>query len=461
MIRTAAVVLLLVPASALAEPEADEPAVQTEEKVESASPYGFGSYGRVGVGTDLRGSTPESVSVVQHGSRVVEPSYVELDMYYETKTSDSVKVDTVATLAFQDNLFHYTGEFDTKLALRNLYAQATVRDAISLWIGSRMYRGDDIFLLDYWPLDDVNTIGGGVGYRRDRLSVEAHAGANRLADEFQLQMVDVPAPEFGAETITQLDRQRFLASTKASYRFFGDGVGPSAKAKLFAEVQTLPAGELRREDQTIEQLPEDFGWSIGGQLGAWGFGPRNSHANLFVRFSQGLTAHDELSIPFGFDPSKKTFPDSSELVLGWSGNYEFAYGGALVGGYLRRFIDADTNDDMDDGWEYIADVRPYAALTNTLQGAVDVSYQKRYPRGVSPSSLMAVEPSVFQIAPMAVYSPFGRGSYSRPQFRLIYRAANINEDARDLYASEDARRARPWVHFLGMQVEWWFNSTYR
>ena len=25
-----------------------------------------------------------------------------------------------------------------------------------------MYRGDDIYLLDYWPLDDQNIVGGGV-----------------------------------------------------------------------------------------------------------------------------------------------------------------------------------------------------------------------------------------------------------------------------------------------------------
>jgi len=462
MIRLAAAVLILVPATALADPAPEKPAAETEKQVEAAPlPYGFGSYGRVGVGTDLRGSTPQAVNVVQHGSRVVENSYVELDMYYRTQPSSAVHVDTVATLAFEDDLFHYTGEFDTKLALRNLYALATVRDSITLWIGSRMYRGDDIFLLDYWPLDDLNTIGGGVGYRHDRVALEAHAGANRLADDYQLQMVDVPDPGFGADTITQLDRQRFMSSAKASYRFYGDGVGPSAKVKLYAEMQNLPAGEFRREDETFEELPADFGWTAGAQLGAWGFGPHGSHANLFARFSQGLTAHDELSVPFGFDASRKTFPSSSEFVLGWSGNYEHPFGGVLAGGYVRRFMDSAPSEDLAEGWEYIADFRPYAAITDTAQAALDVSYQKRYPHGVSPASLLPVEPAVFQIAPMAVYAPFGRGSYSRPQFRLIYRAAHVNADARDLYPYDDARRSHEWVHFLGMQVEWWFNSTYR
>jgi hypothetical protein len=271
----------------------------------------------------------------------------------------------------------------------------------------------------------------------------------------------VPDNEFGAETVTQLDRQRAMASAKGSYRFYGDGKGPSANVKLFFETQHLPDGEFLEEDRTIEQLPSDFGWSAGAQLASWGFLNEQSHANLFLRFSQGLTAHDELAVPFGFDSTKRTFPGASELVLAWSGNFDFRKAGVMAGGYLRRFLDADQNEDMEDGWEYIADVRPYAVPTSWLRLALDVSYQKRYPRGVSPTSLVGIEPAVFQIAPMAVYSPFGTGTYTRPHFRLLYRAANLNDDALDLYAPEDPRRNHDWVHFLGMQVEWWFNSTYR
>jgi hypothetical protein len=324
-----------------------------------------------------------------------------------------------------------------------------------------MYRGDLIDLLDYWPLDDVNTVGGGAGYRRGRLQLAAHVGANRLTEDFQYQMVEVPDPNFGADEIVQLDRQRYNASATSIYRFWGDGIGPSASAKLYAEAHVLPRGVMRRSDQTFQELPRDAGWSLGAQLGMWGFGPRNSHANLFARFSQGLTAHDELEVPTGLNSARKTFPASSEFVLGWSGNFEQARAGTLVGGYARRFVDADGLDSLDDGWEYIVDVRPYWAVSNPVQLAVDLSYQRRMPRGVSPTSLMAIEPEVVQAAPMLVYSPFGRGSYTRPQFRLIYRLAHLDRDARDLFSVDDPRRDRPWVHFAGMQAEWWFNSTYR
>src|SRR5579859_1744524 len=50
----------------------------------SATPPGFdfGSYGRVGVGSDLRGHEGYATNVVSHGSRLEEPPYLELDLYY-------------------------------------------------------------------------------------------------------------------------------------------------------------------------------------------------------------------------------------------------------------------------------------------------------------------------------------------------------------------------------------------
>src|SRR4029453_15443141 len=94
-----------------------------------------------------------------------------------------IDLTTVTTLAFGDQLFHLTGEFDAAVALRNFYLEAEkglAAGRLGVWAGSRMYRGDDIYLLDYWPLDDINTLGAGVGYRHDRLEAAVHAGANRL-----------------------------------------------------------------------------------------------------------------------------------------------------------------------------------------------------------------------------------------------------------------------------------------
>src|SRR5678816_1230214 len=64
-------------ASAQEAPESPDPDTTVSEEAPKppAEGFAFGSYGRVMIGTDVRGSSPEPVSVVAHGSRVVEPTY--------------------------------------------------------------------------------------------------------------------------------------------------------------------------------------------------------------------------------------------------------------------------------------------------------------------------------------------------------------------------------------------------
>jgi maltoporin len=415
---------------------------------------GVGSYGRVVAGTDLRGGTPERVAVVAHPPRIVEASYLELDLYYELPARRGISVRAVATPALGGELFHYSAGFDADVAVRNLFAEAVVHGDVGVWVGSRMYRGDDIYLLDWWPLDGYNTVGGGAWWRGGAWDVRGHVGVHRPRDPFYFQEVEVPAADFGAATIAQLDRQRFVASATPAWRA-GDW-----QVKLHVDVQALDDGTRRREDQTLEALPGDFGWTAGAQVGAWGFGPGASHANLFAKLARGLAAFDELAAPTGLDADLEA-RGAEEVLVGASAAYEFPHGGALAGAYTRRFVDADANAaDNDDGWEQVVDVRPYGHLFDgALQGAVDLSVQVRHPRGVSPVLGEGTTPTVWQVAPMLILSPQGEGAYARPHLRLVYRGARLNEGARDLYPLDDVRRGRAWVHFLGVQAEWWFHSS--
>lgn len=425
--------------------------------------FRFGSYGRIAAATDLRGGRPEPVAIVAHGPRVVEPSYLELEMSYGFRAKSGVLLRTVTTLAYDDQLFHETGKFEAGPAIRNLYAEARWHGGATLWVGSRMVRGDDLYLFDYWPLDDDNTVAAGGSWVHGGLNLAAHLGVNRLRDRFQYQEIQVAAPEQGATTIVQLNRQRMTASTTASYVV---DIGDHRHAKLRAHAQLvgLPSGERRRDtDQTIEKLPRDWGTTIGLQLGTWtdrdGDGRFHSF-NLFARWSKGLAAYDELAPPTAVSTDLTTFPRASELVFGLSRSFDHKLGNIVGAAYARRFIDGDPNvRDRDDGWEYAIDVRPLAKVTGDVQAGFDLSYQVRFPRGLDPITGLAADPAVFAIAPMIVYAPMGPSAFDRPQLRLVYRAAHLNDGALGLYAVDDPRRAYPWVHYLGVQAEWWFNSS--
>ena len=151
-----------------------------------------GTYGRVHPSWNLRGGPGRPANLVSHGTRLELPPYAEVDLYYR-KTFDDlpqdvehpIQVGAVITLAFLEDLFHFTGDFDQSFALRNLYGWTSglLGGRLGLWAGSRMYRGDDIYLFDYWPLDNLNTYGGGAELTLKPVRIALHVGpAHKVTD---------------------------------------------------------------------------------------------------------------------------------------------------------------------------------------------------------------------------------------------------------------------------------------
>jgi len=150
--------------------------------------FEFGSYGRVVGAIDARGGTGREANIIAHGDRIDEDSYAELELRREDAWTAAVTSKVVATLALFPPFFHFSGDATQAIAVRNLYVQGTFHD-LTLWVGSRMYRGDDIYLLDWWPLDNQNTLGGGAGYKihwtTDETTIQVHAGVQRLDSTYQ------------------------------------------------------------------------------------------------------------------------------------------------------------------------------------------------------------------------------------------------------------------------------------
>lgn len=441
---------------------AAKPATKPAPKKDTG--FGFGSYGRVGISTDGQGSPGRQLNLASHGPRLGEGPYLELDLYYKMRPYRDVRLQTVVTLAFTEQLFHFDGDWASALALRNLYLEGQdlfVR-GLNVWIGSRMYRGDDIYLLDFWPLDNLNTVGGGVSYAFGRTKLAWHLGVNRLQDQYQYQEVAVPGLNNTSELIVLLNRQRMITSLKGVQELGGRDGKLGAKLKVYGEYHFLPAGTLDAHLPTQEQehLRADHGWLAGLQAGLWNFGPR-SHVNLFLRYAQGLAAYGEFAIPFGLATDKRA-KNARELLMAVSANFELKrWFGVQLGGYARYFKDADPNEyDWDDGWEYVAVVRPHLFLHKLFAVAFELSYQARDPAGLNPWTHRSETPGVTKLAVMPLLT-FGKGTYARPQFRLIYMLVHQNDSARMSHNPEDPRRDLKVAHYIGIQAEWWFNSTYR
>ncbi len=414
--------------------------------------------------SDLQGRVATPLNFVSHGPRFDEDSYAELELRREDKFKDGIETREVATLALTAPFFHFSGDLNQMILVRNLYAQAKYKRFVAR-LGSRMYRGDDIYLLDWWPLDNQNTIGGGVSYDFEKLDARlaVHYGMQRLDDPYQYQVTQVPSPfGLGATGVESLDRPRMVQTVKYTQLFRNGRAFKNPKAgmkvSLYGEVQEISAGVY--QDPTSNQqvpLPSDWGFMAGAQVGFW-TGERDTHLNLFVRYAHGLAAYDMLSVPTTF-ANDHTTGDSQEFLFALGGNWEKDWFGILGGAYYRYFSDGtETATSLQRYSEGVVDVRPQVYLGNYFGVALDASYQARryaYP-DASGSPLYA---SLVRVALMPYFSPFGRGSYKRPQFRLIYAVSGADAGFRSLYPAEDFRSQRDVEHYLGINVEWWFNSS--
>jgi hypothetical protein len=429
----------------------------------AAQPSGFhfGSYGRVNVASDGRGREGRDADIVAHGSRVDDPTYAELEFRQENAWGSDIKTRIVATLAIFPPLFHYSGQLPGNWAVRQLYAQGSYRDWL-FWAGSRMYRGDDIYLLNWWPLDNQNTVGGGVGAKLGAgTTIALHAGMQRLENTYQHQLIPSVAPYgFGAQDVSYLDRPRTIESLKLVHQFQGEPASASGlKAVLYGEAHELPAG-IRR-DPTLSYdipLPSDAGFLVGGQLTFY-TGERDTFASLFVRYASGLAAYDPLEAPASFANDRST-TGAHEMLVALSSNYEWGAFGILAAAYLRFFRDpgasATSLKKYDEG---IVIARPQLYLGEHFGVGLEGSFQSRRYAVLDPATDGPLTASMLRGAVLPYFSPSGRGSFKRPQIGLVYAFTARNAGARSLFPPEDVFSIRRYEHYAGITTEWWFDLS--
>ena len=424
--------------------------------------FEFGSYGRVNVASDLRGRTGRNADIVAHGSRIDEENYAELELRREDMFEGGIRTRIVTTLALFPPFFHFSGVANDRFAVRQLYAQATAEDW-TVWGGVRMYRGDDIYLLNWWPLDNQNTVGGGVARAFGNTAVALHAGMQRLDLPSQFQQVPSPTPYgIGATNVTTLDRPRTVETAKITHLLRGlsrPGSLDGLKLVLYGEAHQMAAG-VRRDVALQSQipLPQDGGWLLGSQV-VYFTGVRDTYAAFFFRHARGLAVYDPLSSPASL-ANDRTSSGAHETLFALAGNFEERSFGVLWGSYLRFLRGAtESPTSLDRYDEGILSVRPQWYVTDHVGIAVEGSYQARRYGLLDPAANGPLSVSMIRGAIMPYLSPAGRGSFRRPIIGLVYAASSRSDTARTLYPRDDPFSWRSDEHYFGLAVEWWFNMS--
>jgi hypothetical protein len=421
--------------------------------------FAFGSYGRIRAASDLRGKSGKSSNIVAFGQRNDLDNYAELELRREDSIGE-LELRVVATLALAGDFFHYDGEFQEHLAVRNLYADVanTFVEGLSFWAGSRMVRGDDVYLLNFWPLDNLNLVGGGTRYSNSFLELGLHGGLTRPNNPFYRQTIDIPpALGFTPAKYELLDRPRSVVAFKGSY--FPLGKGPTGvKASLYAESHNLPSGRRKDENDRIEKLPSDSGLVVGAQLGGWLARPK-SFANLFLRYATGIAVYDPLATPMPIG-TVTSASSAREFRVALSSNLEHGMLGVQFGGYLRSLQD-ESNAALSGGklLEGAIDVRPYLWFVDYAGISLDAGYQALALSTLDDRTGKQVEGSVTKLAAIPFISPYGKGTYTRPHIHLIYQLSLRDAGARHLYPEQDPRSQQSTEHFFAVGAEWWFDST--
>lgn len=435
--------------------------------------FTMGSYGRIGIASNLDGGAGKVTKIVSNSSRLEELPYQEIYFKYDF-TSDLSKKDGIKTslnfaMAFNENSFHYTGKFAMNTAIRNLYLNVDdiLIKKLNIWVGSRMYRGDDIYLLDFWPLDNLNTVGAGIGYSFSSTQLKFHLGANRLdqgdvKNPYQLLYYNIPLRDkIGSEKVIILDRQKYIASFGVTQLFKNIRL----KLKLYGEFHTISKASYEYDSNNYN-LPSDKGYLIGTQITYYGFLKNNSNfIHLFAKYSEGLATYGELGIPYDLNKEKKT-TGANEILLGLALNFERKNIGLMIGSYFRRFRDADNNKyDDDDINEGIFNLMFLYYIGKYFHISTELSYQMLQVNNIDSTTIKPEVPKMFKFIIMPTLSPNGRGNFTQPKIRLVYSLSTYNDSAQKIINHKNPSLSENptttwgnYTHYLGISAEWWFNN---
>ena len=438
--------------------------------------FSLGSYGRAGIGYSLGAANsdyPQSLNLNGMGSiggRFEENDYFELaSAMHFTPTiagKDSTKINVQARFAFYTTQGQLIGNVSNKsiggitTALPELFAEANniMGSDWSVWIGARLFRGEDIHIIDHYYFDDHSGQGVGIKHKNTQFSVIFTGSidtTSTLPPNFYLNIVN-GTPTLGL-------RNRYVSILEHTI------MTNKGYLKLLGEFHRLPSGTTQNA-ATKYNYPADVGYVVGAKY------YKNIPSELPGSFN-AISARYGTGIANGGDggssrtyityggPNLETnsFKKANSLALTetflWNLNKNYS-----LNGYAIYTKSRGASDSLNKAPDYLGKQLLFNRKQDIALGARGTWYIKNWLHLLHEFDLAwrkdgtqnFAQMTKFTIAPTLVPTSV-RDVWARPHFRLVYSVAHYNKFAADnLYSPYLAQSGtKSWGQYLGVKVEWW------
>lgn len=438
--------------------------------------FAIGSYGRAGVAYSLGAADsefPQSLNLNGMGSiggRFEENDYFELAAAMRfTPTiagKDTTKINIQSRFAFYTTQGQLIGNVSNKsiggitTALPELFAEANniMGSNWSVWLGARLFRADDIHIIDHYYFDDHSGQGIGIKHKNTQFSVIFTGSidtTSTLPPNFYLNIVN-GTPTLGL-------RNRYVSILEHSI------ITKKGYVKLLGEFQRLPSGTTQ-DATTKYNYPADIGYVVGAKY----------YKNISTKLPGSFNA---ISARYGAGIANGGDGGSSKTYITYGGpnletnSFRKAYSIALtetfllnlnknysLNGYAIYTKSRGASDSLNTTTDYLGKQVLFNRKQDIALGARGTWYIKNWLHLLHEFDMAwrkdgtqdYAQMTKFTIAPTLVPTS-ERSVWARPHFRFVYSIAHYNQfAANNLHSPYLAQSGtKNWGQYIGAKVEWW------
>ena len=437
--------------------------------------FSTGSYGRAGIGYGLgtEAAFPQSLNLNGMGSiggRFEENDYLELatGLHFNPKIAgkESTKISVQARFAFYTTQGQLIGNVSNKsfggitTALPELFAEAKNINGSewSVWAGARLFRGDDIHIIDHFYFDDHSGQGVGIQHKNTKFSVIFTGSidtTSTLPPNFYLNIVN-GTPTLGL-------RNRYISILEHEIQV------KKGYVKLMGEFQRLPSG-IAKDATTQYSYPADYGFVLGAKYNkSISTKLPGSFNAISVRYGSGIanggdggssrtyTTYGAPNLETNSFRKANSFAFTETFLLNLSKKYS-------LNAYAIYTKSRGASDSLNKAPDYLGkqllfnrkqDISFGARGTYYLNDWFHVLHELDFAWRKDGTQDFA-QMTKFTLAPTLVPTA-KRDVWERPHFRFVYSIAHYNQFAADnLYSPYLAQSGtKNWGQYIGVKMEYW------